>query len=146
MKFNLGILKNTSDSSKTSNDCKILHMLILNMRTQWAFTHQMLHTLLFVNIVTLWVSDCRNVPRACTWLPWHNWLVISRNKDLYALKLNNADSELINLTASRLKLFWAATIKMLTIKLLNSSHHFMGLTGQHQKQPSHSSQLCHTQD
>lgn len=123
---------------------KLKNVIRLNMRTQWAFTYQMLHTLLFVNMVTLWVSDCNMCLGHA--LDYHDTidLFISRNKDLYALKLSNADSELINLMASRLKLFWAATIKMLTTKFLNSSHHFMGLTGQHQKQPSHSSQLCHT--
>jgi hypothetical protein len=42
---------------------------------------------------------------------------ISRNKDLHALELSNANWESIKLVASWLKLFQSATMKMSTIKL-----------------------------
>ncbi len=97
-------------------------MLILDVRTRWASTHQMLRTSLSLWLL-LWVSDLWDVGRT---LNYHRTIdsFISRNKDLHILKLSDANWDSIKLVASWLKSFFSATMEMSTTKLpmLSTTH------------------------
>ena len=105
-----------SDPSNISNDCSTLHMLILDVRTQWAFTHQMLRMSLSLWLL-LWVSDLWDVGCALDYRRTINSF-ISRNKDLHILELSDADWDSIKLVTSWLKSFHSATTEMSITKLL----------------------------
>jgi hypothetical protein len=76
-----------------------------------------------VIIVTCMVSNLWNVGRALDYRDTIDSFV-SRNKDLHALELSNADWESIKLVASWLKSFRSATTEMSTTKspMLSTTH------------------------
>jgi len=90
--------------SGISDDCSTSLMLILDVKTRWASTHQMLR-------------------RA---LDYHDTIdsFVSRNKDLHAFELNNADWDSIKLVTSWLKSFRSATTEMSAPKtpMLSTTH------------------------
>ena len=96
-------------------------MLILDVRTRWASTHQMLRMLSFLLIVC--VPGLWDVGRALDYRDTIDSFV-SRNKDLHTLELSNADWESIKMVASWLKSFRSATTEMSTTKspMLSTTH------------------------
>jgi hypothetical protein len=117
-------LEGSDPSPSKINDCSASRMLILDVRTRWASTHQMLRTYYVIITATrvpgLWNV---NVGRALDYRGTIDSFV-SRNKDLHALELSNADWESIKLVASWLKSFRSATTEMSTTKLpmLSTTH------------------------
>ena len=89
-------------------------MLILDVRTQWASTHQMLHTRPFH--IYQFSAHSQMPGRA---LDYHETIdaFVSRNKDLHALELSKTDWESIDLVASWLKSFQSATTEMSATKV-----------------------------
>src|SRR5712672_172650 len=118
-----------SNASKISDDISTshMHMVILDVCTRCASTHQMLRKLSlssFVRAHGLW-----NVGRA---LDYHDTIdsFVLRSKDLRALELSKANWESIKLVASWLKSFRSATMEMSTTKspkLLTTHAIFQGL-------------------
>jgi len=102
-------------------------MVILDVRTQWASTHQMLHKLSlspFVQAHGLWNVEC--TLNYCDMI--NSFVLIS--KDLHALELSKADWESIKLVTSWLKSFQSTTMEMSTTKspMLSTTHAiFQGL-------------------
>ena len=96
-------------------------MLILDVRMRWASTHQMLRTLSLYLLI--YIPVLINVGRALDYRDTIDSFV-SRNKDLHALELSDADWESIKLVASWLKSFRSATTEMSTTKLpmLSTTH------------------------
>jgi hypothetical protein len=80
---------------------------------------------LYVIIIATWVPGLWNVNVGHA-LDYHGTIdsFVSRNKDLHALELSNADWESIKLVASWLKSFRSATTEMSTTKLpmLSTTH------------------------
>src|SRR5260370_33951689 len=99
-----------------------MHMLILDVRMQWASIHQMLHTSLSLWLL-LWISDLWDVGHV---LDYRRTIdsFISQNKDLHILELSDANWDSIKLVASWLKSFCSATTEMSTTKLpmLSTTH------------------------
>ena len=74
-------------------------------------------------LLLAWVPGLWDVGRALDYRDTIDSFV-SRNKDLHALELSNADWESIKLVASWLKLFWFATTEMSTTNspMLSTTH------------------------
>jgi hypothetical protein len=109
------------DPSKASDTGIVSHMLILDVRTRWASTHQMLRK--SFSIYSGPSSDFSNVGRALDYRETIDSFV-SRNKDLHTLELSDADWESIRLVATWLKSFRSATTEMSTTKfpMLSTTH------------------------
>ena len=90
-------------------------MLILDVRTRGASTHQMLRMCPFH--IYQFSAHSQMPGRALEYCETINAFV-SRNKDLHALELSKTDWESINLVASWLKSFQSATTEMSAIKIL----------------------------
>jgi len=98
-------LEGSDPSPSKINDCSASRMLILNVRTRWASTHQML-CMYYIIIIATRVPGLWNVNVGCA-LDYRGTIdsFVSRNKDLHALELSNADWESIKLVASWLNCF-----------------------------------------
>jgi hypothetical protein len=99
-------------------------MLILDVKTRWASTHQMLRKLSSSYYLYRFSAyGIRNVGRALDYRETIDSFV-SRNKDLHALELSNADWDSIKLVASWLKSFRSATTEMSATKtpMLSTTH------------------------
>ena len=96
-------------------------MLILDVRTQWASTHQMLRTCPFH--IYQFSAHSQMPGRALDYRETIDAFV-SRNKDLHTLELSKTDWESINLVASWLKSFRSATTEMSATKvpMLSTTH------------------------
>ena len=96
-------------------------MLILDVRTWWSSTHQMLHAwFLFILRMSAWIENpgraldyCNAIDSFVTW----NW-------DLHQYELSEDDWTLITLVSNWLKSFRSATTQMSTTKvpMLSTTH------------------------
>jgi hypothetical protein len=110
------------EDSKVSDNCNVanaLLMLILDVRTRWASTHQMLCVLPFLFIVPGSQTAGRTLDYRDTIDSF-----VSRNKELHSLELSDDDWESIKLVALWLKSFRSATVEMSTTKIpmLSTTH------------------------
>jgi hypothetical protein len=104
-------------------------MLILDVRTWWASTHQMFRVSCNIHLQVLISHEVlQDGHYYCDMID----SFVSRNKDLHAFELSNTDWESIKLVTSWLKSFRAAIMEMSTTKvpMLLTTH--LRTTGQHQ--------------
>jgi hypothetical protein len=99
-------------------------MLVLDVKTRWASTHQMLRKLSSsYYLYKFSANGAWNVGRALDYRDTIDSFV-SRNKDLHPLELSSADWDSIKLVASWLKSFRSATTEMSATKtpMLSTTH------------------------
>jgi hypothetical protein len=105
---------------KAAGACETALMLILDVRTRWASTHQMLRTFLILIVIH---ADVDDIGRALDYRQVIDTYVAG-NRELVRYKLTTHDWEGIALVAEWLKQFRHATTEMSTteIPMLSSTH------------------------
>lgn len=104
--------------SGISDDCSAELMLILDVRTRWSSTHQMLRS------SSQWLINIFSdviLGRALDYQTTVNSFVL-RNEDLHPYKLSESEWESIKMVASWLKAFRSATTQMSSTKIPTLSH------------------------
>jgi hypothetical protein len=99
-------------------------MLILDVRTRWASTHQMLHMSDVTHLSSLFNSHSSHCAGQALDYCGMIGSFVSRNKDLHAFELGNTDWGSIWLVTSWLKSFRVATTEMSATKvpMLSTTH------------------------
>lgn len=112
------------EQSKVQGEIKVPLMLILDVKTRWASTHQMLREFCFCFFNSRFLADSDGRKgRALDYCEVVDSFV-SRNKDLHPLELSNEDWEFIKCVMLWLKMFQSATVEMSTtsIPMVSSTH------------------------